>query len=343
MLIRPFLQFLEQELPAEFAASEFCVIGGNNLACLAHERLGIVDSSPALLREHRRMLRAERVIWHFFYPPLKHLLLLALSPGLVRRITWVAWGGDLYNQFEELTADPRRIARLRLALVRRIGSRFPAVATLVPADYDYARDIFGIRGAHRQAIYRALTALPASLPPLLPRGSRPLRILLGNSATPSNLHEDALRRLAAHRGEAIEVLVPLSYGDPQYAQQVAALGRNLLGAKFVPLLEWQPPEKYTELLESVDAGVFNQKCQQALGNIYHLFASGKRVFLRSDSRMWDFFTQNVGLEVSDACAIGGMSFDELSAPTDRLRNYNGINAFLSPENMRQTWSKILNS
>ena len=133
---------------------------------------------------------------------------LFCCPVIWRRCVWVIWGGDVYCfrvSWERWTTpggvfrDFRRIVyrQLRKTIVRRFG----VVGTLAPGDFDVLQTYCGKLDNYRRLFYGeeypVFSATPA------PGDSRErdrVRVCLGNSATDTNCHLEALQWLSRFRG-----------------------------------------------------------------------------------------------------------------------------------------------
>jgi hypothetical protein len=104
-------------------------------------------------------------------------------------------------------------------------------------------------------------------------------ILVGNSATLPNNHFEVLRLLAGLGTSNRRVIVPLSYGDRSYADAVVEAGRELLGSRFIPLLDFMPLDEYQKLVADCSIVVMGHRRQQGVGNIAGALWSGANVFL----------------------------------------------------------------
>lgn len=105
-------------------------------------------------------------------------------------------------------------------------------------------------------------------------------ILVGNSAAPTNNHVEAFRLLAKNTlPQQSKVIVPLSYGDPDYKRHVMNEGQRLFGPQFVPITDFMPLDKYIELLSSCSIVVMNHLRQQAAGNLFISLYLGATVYL----------------------------------------------------------------
>jgi len=104
-------------------------------------------------------------------------------------------------------------------------------------------------------------------------------IQLGNSASPSQNHLDAMSLIARYAPSGSRVVVPLSYGDPAYRAVVLEQGAAVLGERFAPVLEFMPLDAYNNLMRSCGVVIMNQMRQQALGNILSAIWRGALVYL----------------------------------------------------------------
>lgn len=124
-------------------------------------------------------------------------------------------------------------------------------------------------------------------------------ILLGNSASATNNHIEAidiLRRVLPKGDDAVRVVVPLSYGNPRYADAIVGYGTKSLGSAFRPLREWMSLESYQRQLQDCGTVVMNHCRQQAYGNVAAALYKGARVFMRPENSTYQRFRE-MGLEL----------------------------------------------
>lgn len=81
----------------------------------------------------------------------------------------------------------------------------------------------------------------------------------------------------------------------------------LFGEKVIVIEEFLDIDKYTELLSTIDVGIFNTDRQQALGNIRVLLRFGAKVFLSDDGGMIPFFSEE-GYCVHSVSEISKLDF-----------------------------------
>ena len=104
-------------------------------------------------------------------------------------------------------------------------------------------------------------------------------VLLGNSATPTNQHLEALLTLKESKRDFNSILLPLSYGDKQYADWISIKAKHLFGTTVTCLNTFLPLGEYLEQINQCGLIIMNHTRQQALSNIFWALNSGKRLFL----------------------------------------------------------------
>lgn len=331
----PFLEFLDSEFGLE---NNPILLEGAPQDIQLGTGISVVRPSSGLSRIRQywsAMEEASRVILHgVFDRDLRFAL--ALRPRLARRCCWVPWGGDLYWATEPATSPKRW---MHLALFRRAVKQFSHVLTYLPTDLEVARDHLGFRGAMLPCLmYHSNVVSDRALTTPIPgeaSSSDHLKILVGNSATPSNLHDDAFEALQPAR-DRVEVICPLNYGDPAYREHVIATGRRLFGGQFRPLVHWMPRAQFEGLLSTIDIGVFAHRRQQAMGTTIGLLGMGRQVVLRAGTSQANYFGS---LGVSYA-TLDKPVFDRLH-PKVATRNRALIAEHHSLSTLRDNWRDIL--
>lgn len=166
------------------------------------------------------------------------------------------------------------------------------------------------------------------------------RIIIGNSATETNHHIDIFKSLKNLKLNNIDILCPLSYGDPNYAKKVISIGYELFGENFFPIVDFMSFDKYIELLSTCDVGIYNHDRQQSLGNISFMIALGKKIYLRKNGPCWNHFSR-FNIRLNDIDTLSDSSVDEIF----KWNKEDGNNNYLGFERWRQhfyvVWNKIL--
>lgn len=244
--------------------------------------------------------------------------LAALLCGYCKKTVFLFWGGDLE---QAIACSSRSLKRLVYAFLLRHARGF---ITLIPQDRAKAETLSSKHGTwHLGMILGATRAsVDSSKNRLcLDKQRSPRRVLVGNSATPSNNHREVFELLAAYKDEDVEFLVPLSYGDDSYRKEVLKLGNSFLGRSFHPILDFMNAETYQKLVSTVSVGVFNHRRQQGLGNITILMRTGGKVYISRDGPMWGYFKGHgeIAYATED---IKDLSFDEFLAYSGETAVFN---------------------
>ena len=291
---------------------------------------------PGHGRMYRELKQADRIIIHSLASPFL-IGMLRMNRKLCEKTWWVIWGKDLY--LYRLSRKKSLPLKLYEAFRKPVMRDIRHIISALPGDYELARKWYGSRADY--------TPLPMLYPYCIDYGQgakaeaapEKMTILVGNSASRTNEHEEAIRILAESGGEHLgKVYCPLSYGGPKkYAGQVAAYGREKLGDRFIPLMDYMPFEEYRKIWNSADAAVYNQKRQEALGNIYSLIMMKKTVYLRPGTSTADYM-EAIGVRTPafrEGCRMEALD------PETRERNAERLLAEIRPEKSREAWARVL--
>lgn len=237
-----------------------------------------------------QMYKSERIILHGLFD--KFLVAgLFFQPWLLKKCFWLIWGYDLYI-YEKA---PRTFEwKIREFFRRNVIKKMGFLVTSVDGDYQKAVEWYRPAGK-RLAIY----TYPASLYQELSsyqNDNNFVKILLGNSADPSNNHEEALDKLAKFKDENIQIFCPLSYGNKTHADKIIKLGKDIFGNKFTPMTRFMKLDEYNKFLSGIDILVFNHDRQQGMSTVRVTLGMGKKVYLRDGISSYEMFQKN-GIEI----------------------------------------------
>lgn len=287
------------------------------------------------IRMYRELKAADRIVIHSLASPFL-IGMLRMNRKLCEKVWWVIWGKDLY--LYQLAEKKHLALKLYEALRKPVIREIAHIVSALPGDYQLAKEWYGVKADY--------TPCPMLYPYCIDYGEGAgarqaegkLTLMLGNSASRTNEHAEAIDILAEQKERIGKVYCPLSYGGPKtYAAGIAAYGREKLGDKFVPLAEYIPFEEYRRIWDSVDAAVYNQKRQEALGNIYSLIMMKKTVYLRPGTATADWMAQ-IGVEApafTEGCEIRELPI------AAREENARRLGAEIDPAKSRETWKTIL--
>ena len=274
------------------------------------------------LLEYMKM--AKKIILHGLWRD-KVDILLYFNQKLLKKCYWIMWGGDYYF--------PEKQSWMRHKVIKEIGYLVNGAKNeyvLVKKWYNSNGQYIKINSIYPSNLYKEL--------PLTEKKCDTINILLGNSATQTNNHIEILLNLETHKNKNIKVFTPLSYGDSLYGKEVIAKGNEILGDKFIPILNFMAFEKYLEFLNTIDIALFAHNRAQGTGNIINLLGLGKKVYMRNDVIAWNFFKEELGLNLFN---IENIELDILDEHT-KLTNIKIIKNYFSKENIIKQWKELFN-
>lgn len=259
------------------------------------------------------------------------VILLYLQPWLLKKINWIVWGGDLYSYNEPKTSLIKKIyERVRRVVIQNVSE----VSTLIEEDFVLAKKWYKVKGKYKKGFYMSPISTLESLDELIytnKKNSKDICIQIGNSASKSNNHKEIINILGQYKEFDIKVYCPLSYGDEYYGREILEYGNKILGDKFIPITKFMEYNEYLEFLNEIDIAIFNNNRQQALGNIYRLLYLGKKVYIRNDTVMWNYFHKEIGAIVYD---INEM----IDLPIDKFIGFNKEYKLINKKNIRKLYT-----
>lgn len=219
-------------------------------------------------------------------------------------VIWGLWGYELYNLVNyklklnkpELLTEYKEKPKTFLELIKdyyTINFRYiPTIQKvdicffLLQKDFELFSKITPHRASWHSGMYQSASTIFLSEKHILSSGNN---ILIGNSSTPSNRHQEifeALNKLSL--AENTEVIVPLNYGDLNYRKNVIKSG-EILFKQFRPLIDFIPYDNYLKLLSSCSIVIMGHHRQQSFGTILMSLSIGAKVFLSEKSPLFNWF------------------------------------------------------
>lgn len=264
--------------------------------------------------------------------------LFKLKPEIIKKIYLHFWGGDFYSLSRDHISETHSIKRKFKLLYKRnrlkkLVKKVGGVINLIPIDYDSLSQIMNYH--HPNHFIAPMCGNPNKTVNLQKlkenyKSSEKIRVILGNSATITNNHLEVLLNLVRFKNDII-VYCPLSYGDMYYAKKVANAGKELLGDSFIPIFDYMAKENYMQLLYNCDIGIFNIQRQQAMGNIDSMLQFGKKVYIRKNSVLKEYY-----------CDLGIVTYDVESIEHQSLEDFKEINNEIAENNANIVNNKIRN-
>lgn len=261
------------------------------------------------------------------------------------RIVLIIYGADLYNNRYILKDNffhpgiwVQEYDKKRM--IKGISN----FMTFASPDFELMRKWYGAKGSQYDCLYPS-NANVELLSTLRGEGRREesVRILLGNSATVTNKHMEALDWLSKYRDEDITIICPLSYGDMNYAHKVEDKGKGYFGDNFKPIYDYMSIDDYSRLLSSIDIAIYNNNRQQATGNIEILGYLGKKIFVRSDTTTWQHYVGRDNCVFYDTKCIDTMKFEEFISNNEEgiAVNMRYFEKIWDDDYIKEVWDRIM--
>jgi dTDP-N-acetylfucosamine:lipid II N-acetylfucosaminyltransferase len=141
-------------------------------------------------------------------------------------------------------------------------------------------------------------------------------ILVGNSATITNNHIEAINILDKFNLNGKKVITPLSYGDSKYAKIIKEYGFKKLGQNFVPIIDFLPLAEYNKIIQSCSITIMNHYRQQAVGNILTMLWMGSKVYLDNRNSIYHYL-KRIGCHIYSIAEASSLNeklfFESLSS------------------------------
>jgi len=155
-------------------------------------------------------------------------------------------------------------------------------------------------------------------------------ILVGNSATVTGNHIEALDLLHQFGVNDRQIIAPLSYGNEQYAQRLTEVGIDYFGDNFEALMNFMPVENYVATIKKCGYVIMNHVRQQAVGNIVIMLYLGARIFVRQENPVYAFFkAMGVSLSTVQELVIDPTLLQTPPSNEERERNRNFVSGYWS--------------
>lgn len=260
--------------------------------------------------------------------------------GVLKKTCWIIWGRDLYvyNDYRK-TIRGKAYNFATSVFVKKMAG----IAVFASKDVDYAQNWLGFKGESIDILYPS-TIKKEEIEKIISekKSHDGINVVLGNSATMTNCHEEVLEYLKAFKEDNVKVYVPLSYGDKEYKDCIVKQGKAWLGEKFIPITEFMDPFSYVKMLSEMDVAIYNNDRQQATGNIEILSYLGAKVFLKKDYPLWNFYVDRQELPFFAVEDIKKMSIEEFVnySESDKANNFSYFSRIWDEQVLLDVWEKV---
>jgi 4-alpha-L-fucosyltransferase (fuc4NAc transferase) len=191
-------------------------------------------------------------------------------------------------------------------IVKYVKGNFRGYITHIRGDYEIMKERYGAKGDYLDCFtYPSNLYKEIKLSERKNISKKNLNIQVGNSAQMCNNHIEILEKLEEFRDENIRLYCILSYGNDggdKYLNKVIENGKKIFKDKFIPVLDFFPPQEYINFLSEIDIAIFAHNTQKAFGNIVSLLSMKKTVYLKENTTTYKTLNE-LGLKLK--------SFDNL--------------------------------
>lgn len=277
--------------------------------------------------------------------------ILQLSDSECRKIIWCVWGHDLYevdaphSKLFLIARDIFRLLKRRELEKKRVAEKiknFSGIMVGFSGDIKTIRDKYGSEIPIYQAGYPGGFWAEDLKQWYIPQDEhKRVRILLGHSAYHFLKHEYYLRKLSKYKNE-IELYIPLSYGNKDYAKNVERLAYDIYPKENLKIFkDIMTPKEYFQILCQIDVAIFDFEHQSAVGNILLLLFLRKLIFLSSSGILYYGF-KNERLDVFDVNELNTMNIRDVFQHNVRDHNKVFVENILNHENLKHKWVEMFN-
>lgn len=323
--LAPYIDFVDEHFGRESHHYVFITSKKYNYGLTPEHKVEFLHTDDDIfitLLEYMKM--AKKIILHGLWRD-KVDVLLYFNQKLLKKCYWVMWGGDFYF--------PETKSKIRHEVIKNIRN----FITLNVHDFEYVKKEYLSSGTLWKCPFYPKNLLKDNS---IFKINKKLKVLVGNSATETNRHEEIFNLLNSLENKEFEIYCPLSYGDTKYANRIIAMGKLIFNDSFHYIDELLSPQNYLDFLETIDIAIFNHNRQQGGGNLISLLGFGKTVYLSEENNAYDLFKDmNLILYPIKDLSNGILKLINENA---RLSNISIIKSTYAEKASAKQWGKIFN-
>lgn len=282
------------------------------------------------------MISSKVVVQHGLFDP-RHIISYNFVPFLRKKLYWYIWGADLYYGFDNYNGIAFRV----LSLFRfRLLNILQNVISILESDLIFFSNKFNSNAKRFFLPYSYNLDFNRPLEEV--SSKKIVRIMVGNNATEANHHYEVLQKVCDVVNDSnsnFKLLLPLSYGDVDYADSVSSYAIKLFGNKVEILRAFISNSEYNKILMTVDVAIFHHDMPEGMGVILQLLAYRKKVYIKSTNPLYDDF-QSKRIKIYDSLSISEELFS-LLAENYSESNYDLLNHYYSNNNVVNDWVVFL--
>lgn len=274
-----------------------------------------------LLFEYRLFSNAENIILHGIFFQNSTLIPLLINKYSSNSISWIEHGGDLYNWKDNRNTISSKLINW---LNKKVREKSKVIGICHPMDEYYLRKEFDINCPVVYTQFRTIEDPFSFFEKNKPKTEKDKKLVIqvGHNAFEIGKHIQVLDMLEKYKDENIRIVLPMSYGlsgikgkygGVDYRNAVFRVAKCIFKNKAIPMYRKIDLNSYIRYLWNVDIVILNLTRQAGLGNIHPLLYMNKKIFMPSDSPMYQFFIRE-GVEVYNTYDIDKMTYEEFKKP-----------------------------
>lgn len=283
---------------------------------------------------------SKKIFFHSLFSPFL-LLSLFFQPWLLKKSSWIIWGGDLHLYSAERNSLKGKIEEY---IRRKVIKNFCEIITSIKGDYQLAKKWYHANSAYRAAMYAPplktsdVDTIIGGLINKAPADTTCIQI--GNSATRPNNHFEIIDSLKRYQSENIKIFALLAYGEDKYADEVIAYGKAAFNDKFIGIKDYLQFKDFVLFMNRMDIIIFNHERQQAVGNLLLAMYLKKKIFMNEKSTLCEFFEKDNNIMVNKTQDLLQQDFNGFRNERDGILENNKIRVknILSEKYFVDSWS-----
>jgi dTDP-N-acetylfucosamine:lipid II N-acetylfucosaminyltransferase len=283
---------------------------------------------------------ADRIIFNGLFNR-KIILLYSLIPKFLKKSVWIPWGYDIY--WPQFGLKKIKL-KIHFLIQKNFIKNLYAVATQTPGDFDNIKKWYGGNPIYLNATCTIFAFDKSDLDAALNGVLKPVFkvIQIGNSADPSNNHQDIFKTLSKFANKQVNFITPLSYGDFGYREKIIRIGEEIFKKKFRPITDELSPIEYINYLAGVDILVFNHDRQQGFGNLLIALYLGCKVYMKRQISTYQYLTEIAHCHVHDVSKIDSIDYQDFIQIHNQeiLKNRNSVAKFFDRGWQKERWEKV---
>ncbi len=264
--------------------------------------------------------RCKKIICHSLFDS-EVIDLLYCNKKLLKKTSWVVWGGDLYNSIRDDKND-------------YVRSNFSQYLTgidqqIIKNKYNKNAECVDVGGYLFPITKKMLDNAEKKT-----NKKNCTVVQINNSSDKSTI--EIFHLLEKFKNENIIIRTIVSYGE--YKNEVIKEGLKIFGEKFEYLDSYLDPQDYAFYISNSDILILNQSRQQGVGNTKAFLYLKKKVFIRSDVSTYTYLHNN-NIHIYDTLEIKNMSFDDFTKNDYADVNKIYVNKYFDLKFLSKTWAK----